>query len=145
LLIAIIPDKFIIGKKKNNPVFFAVAAIFKDVPAAILFLLVHYKSDPYNYFIMVEELLPGACLVVVLFSLIRNFQAIKSQKVAYVTAAILLFFIVRSHPLALLCLAGALPVLYLSNREFFIEHRKAMVALGRFGFSQSQDVIFKSL
>lgn len=112
--------------------FFVIIRVFKDAPASILLLLVHYKGAPYNYFMMVEELLPAVCMLVVLCSLVRNFSIIKDARLAYVVTGILLVLIIRSHPLALACLAGVVPIIFLSNREFFTQHKKAIAAFGAF-------------
>jgi hypothetical protein len=99
--------------------FYFVIKYLKDAPSAILYLLIHYKGDPYNYFMMVEELLPGACASVVLLSTIRKFEVFPNRFIGVLFLLILAFMVVRSHPLAIICFGLSVPILFFSNRDFF--------------------------
>lgn len=113
--------------------FLIVLIVFKDPISAFLIILLHYKGDPYNYFLMVEELLPGSCLVVVFLSLLRNFKSFKNRYIFYSISLVLLFFIIRSHPLSILCLAGGLGILFFTNKDFFLENKKSLILVSLSG------------
>ena len=107
--------------------FYVVIQYLKDAPSAILYLLVHYKGDPYNYFMMVEELLPGACASVILLSAIRNFEVFPNRFTGVLFLMILALMVVRSHPLAIICFGLSVPILFFSNRDFFEKEWKLVL------------------
>ena len=107
--------------------FYIVIQYFRDAPSAILYLLIHYKGDPYNYFMMVEELLPGACVVVILLSAIRNFDVFPNRLTGIIFLFVLILLVVRSHPLAVICLGLSIPILFFSNRDFFKKEWKLVL------------------
>ncbi len=118
--------------------FTSMVVMLKDPLSGIFLLLLHYKGDPYNYFMMVEELLPGCCMAIMLISVFRNAALINNKYVFYVIVVFLLFFIVRSHPLSIVCLSGGLVLLFFTNRELFVYKRKdllivALVAVSLLG------------
>ncbi len=103
---------------------------FKDAVSGILLLVVHYVGDPLNQIIMVEELLPGACFIIVLFSFYRNLNLINTEWKKYALGTLIIFFIIRSHPLATLSLIAAIPIVIMSDVSYFKKHFKTFVFLG---------------
>lgn len=114
--------------------FVITSVIFKDSLSSLFLILLHFKGDPYNYFMMVEELLPGVCILIVLLSIIRNFAAIKSKYLGYTSIAFLLLCVIRSHPLALLCLPCGLVVLLIESPDFYFRNKKAIIWLATISF-----------
>jgi hypothetical protein len=104
--------------------------VFKDPLAGLALLLIHYKGDPYNYFMIVEELLPGCCMAIVLLSLLRNVSVFKSRWSFYSLALALLFFVVRSHPMALVSFGGGIVVLFFSDRQLFSDYKREFLVVG---------------
>jgi len=129
--------------------FLILTLFFKDLYSSILLVLIHFKGIPYNCFMMVEELLPGACCVILFLSAIRNFDRFKSRVSVVLFLSFMLLLIVRSHPIAIVCLAVTAPLLLFTNRQFFIRERKivfsgivilGVIAGAKFLFLNSYDL-----
>jgi hypothetical protein len=107
-----------------------IMVYFKDAVSGILFLIVHYVGAPLNQIIMVEELLPGACFIIVLFSFYRNLNLINIEWKKYAIGSLIIFFIIRSHPLATLSLMASIPLVIMSDLSYFKKHFKTFAFLG---------------
>lgn len=80
-------------------VLLVLVLFLKDQIAVLLLISVHILGMPYNHFMMVGELMPGASMAVVALSILRNWSSLSNiKRAALVPAA---YFTVSSHPLAL--------------------------------------------
>lgn len=109
--------------------FILIVSFFKDFSMGVVYLLVHFRGDPNNYFTMVEELLPGACLLVVFLAFLRNIEVWKGKFVPYVVGFILLVFCFHSHPLTVVALFGVLPLVVLHKCEILTKHKGLWIVL----------------
>ena len=73
-------------------IFFIIVYFFEDYVMGVVYLLIHFRGDPYNYFMMVEELLLGACMAVLFITYLRHLDLFKRNYVSLSLGVILLFF-----------------------------------------------------
>jgi hypothetical protein len=105
-------------------IFCAIVILLKDFSMGVFYLLIHFLGDPYNYFTIVEELLPGVCLIILFLALLRSEYLKISNKGAIVFGIVLLYFCVHSHPLAMISLFGVLPLFLYQQRKKVLNNWK---------------------
>lgn len=96
---------------------FAVICLWlKDFYCALFYLIIQMYGQIYNYFFVVGELMPGMCFAILAISLFMH-GGKKGMGINVLLAALILL-VVRSHPLASICLLIGLVIVAVVERDY---------------------------
>lgn len=103
--------------------FLLTAYYLRDNILGIVYLVVHFLGDPYNYFIFFEELLPGACFAIAVVAIMSNPEKL-SPFIRYLLLSLTAFFTVYAHPFASICfLLVLITKLFYNNSDSKLQHK----------------------